>query len=267
MKVKTRNAIAGSALAVIAALSMSACAPVGGDGVNQQPVANQAAAPDGSGAADSGADEDATDEGDSAGGDTGDSGDAGDAGDSGGDADNRNGESQDLTERLIAKSVKQMGEVVTDEKGWVMYRFDKDTPDPAKSNCNGDCEKVWPPAYTDGNPKLQGIDAEKVGSVTRADGTKQITLNGWPLYRYIGDKEPGQWKGQGVGGVWFVVAPDGKKNTSCMPEGTPSAVPPPGNDKGGNNDKGGGGQYGNGGNKKNDKSGGYGDSGGGGDYN
>jgi predicted lipoprotein with Yx(FWY)xxD motif len=128
---------------------------------------------------------------------------------------------------LIRKSTRQMGEVVTDGKGWVLYRFDKDTANPPESNCNGDCARVWPPALTTGTPTLQGIDRSLVGTVTRADGSTQITLKGWPLYRYAGDLKPGQWKGQGVGGTWFVVAPDGKKNLSCLPKGTPKAVAPP----------------------------------------
>jgi predicted lipoprotein with Yx(FWY)xxD motif len=123
-----------------------------------------------------------------------------------------------------------MGKVVTDQNGWVLYRFDKDTTNPVKSNCIDKCAKVWPPALTDGNPKLDGVDPALVGTVTRDDGTTQITLNKWPLYRYIGDKKPGQWKGQNVGGTWFVVAPDGKKNLTCLPTPPPKAVAPPADD-------------------------------------
>jgi hypothetical protein len=89
------------------------------------------------------------------------------------------------------------------------------------------CARVWPPALTDGNPQIQGVADDKVGTVNRPDGTRQLTIGGWPVYRYIGDKQPGQWKGQGVGGTWFVVAPDGKKNLTCLPTSTPKAVAPP----------------------------------------
>lgn len=135
-----------------------------------------------------------------------------------------------ITQELTGKKVKRMGEVVTDEKGWVLYRFDKDTANPPTSNCVEECERIWPPVYTDGKPTLDGIADDVVGTVTRQDGTKQVTLDGWPIYRYIGDKEPGQWRGQGVGGTWFVVQPDGKKNTSCLPKGTPKPVAPPADD-------------------------------------
>ncbi|MFI5915654.1 hypothetical protein [Dactylosporangium sp. NPDC051541] len=132
-----------------------------------------------------------------------------------------------LTTTLKAASIPKMGKVVTDQDGFVLYRFDKDTAKPPKSNCVDKCAQVWPPAITDGNPDLSGVDASVVGTVTRADGSRQITLAGWPVYRYIGDPKPGAWKGQNVGGVWFVVDPTGKKNLTCLPTPAPTAVQPP----------------------------------------
>ncbi|MDG4802104.1 hypothetical protein [Micromonospora sp. WMMD980] len=132
-----------------------------------------------------------------------------------------------LTDQLVGKKLPRMGKVVTDQDGWVLYRFDKDSSNPAQSNCVDKCAEVWPPALTDGNPQLQGVSDDKVGTVTRQDGTRQITIGDWPVYRYVGDKKPGQWKGQGVGGTWFVVDPNGKKNLTCLPTGTPKAVAPP----------------------------------------
>ncbi|MEW2374864.1 hypothetical protein AB0883_01990 [Micromonospora sp. NPDC047812] len=142
----------------------------------------------------------------------------------------------DLTEELNGRKVARMGSVVTDQDGWILYRFDKDTNDPPSSNCVDKCAQVWPPALTDGNPELNGVSDDKVGTVTRQDGSRQITLDGWPLYRYVGDRKPGQWKGQGVGGTWFVVAPDGRKNLSCLPTGTPKPVAPPSDEKAGQGD-------------------------------
>jgi predicted lipoprotein with Yx(FWY)xxD motif len=134
------------------------------------------------------------------------------------------------TAELRGKKIPKMGEVVVDADGFVLYRFDKDTAEPPASNCSGDCAAVWPPVLVDENLKLTGLDAKLVGTIEREDGATQVTLNGWPLYRYIGDKKAGQWKGQAVGGVWFVVAPTGKKNLSCLPTATPVPVPPPGAD-------------------------------------
>jgi predicted lipoprotein with Yx(FWY)xxD motif len=125
---------------------------------------------------------------------------------------------------LVAKSVPKMGDVVQDGDGRTLYRFDKDTPDPAKSNCEGQCAVTWPPVLSNNAPQLQGVDPALVSTVKRADGTDQVTLDGWPLYTYSKDEAPGQWKGQGVGNTWFVVQPDGKRNLECLPAGV--TVPP-----------------------------------------
>jgi predicted lipoprotein with Yx(FWY)xxD motif len=135
-----------------------------------------------------------------------------------------------ITTSLTASKVARMGKTVEDQDGFVLYRFDDDKDNPAKSNCNGECAEIWPPIYSnDGDPALKGIKKSLVGTVTRADGTKQLTLKGWPLYRYIGDKKPGQWKGQNVGGKWFVINPDGTKNLTCLPA-ISKPVAPPSND-------------------------------------
>jgi predicted lipoprotein with Yx(FWY)xxD motif len=120
---------------------------------------------------------------------------------------------------LVGKSVPKMGDVVQDGDGRTLYRFDKDTPKPAKSNCEGQCAVTWPPVLSNGTPQLQGVDPALVSSVKRADGSEQVTLDGWPLYTYAKDEAPGQWKGQGVGGTWFVVQPNGKRNVECLPPG------------------------------------------------
>ncbi|MEU4688073.1 hypothetical protein [Actinoplanes sp. NPDC023714] len=137
------------------------------------------------------------------------------------------------TTQLTATKVAKMGETVQDQDGFVLYRFDKDGDDPSKSNCDGDCAEIWPAALTnDGEPSLDGVDQKLVGTVTRADGTKQLTLKGWPLYRYIGDKKPGQWKGQNVSGTWFVITPEGTKNLTCLPKISKPVAPPANDDAG-----------------------------------
>ncbi len=143
-----------------------------------------------------------------------------------------------LTEKLVAKKLPRMGAVVTDQKGWVLYRFDKDSAKPPTSNCVDACARVWPPALTDGNTELQGVSDDKIGTMDRPDGTRQLTVGGWPVYRYIGDKKPGQWKGQGVGNTWWVITPEGKKNLTCVPKTPPKAVAPPPAEDGGSGDAG-----------------------------
>jgi predicted lipoprotein with Yx(FWY)xxD motif len=139
-----------------------------------------------------------------------------------------------LTTELNAKTVARMGQTVQDQNGFVLYRYDKDKPNPSTSNCNGDCAKVWLPALTDGDPQLNGVSSDVVGTVQRADGTKQLTIAGWPVYHYLGDK-PGSgktkatWKGQNVGGDWFVIKPNGQKNLTCLPPVSKAVKPPAAN--------------------------------------
>jgi predicted lipoprotein with Yx(FWY)xxD motif len=96
-------------------------------------------------------------------------------------------------------------------KDRVVYRFEADENTPPKVNCVGDCLVIWPPLLTDGTPvKLTGVDPALVGTVRRADGLTQVTLAGWPLYLYKQDQSPTDTKGEGVGGNWSVVRPDGK---------------------------------------------------------
>ena len=45
----------------------------------------------------------------------------------------------------------------------------------------------------------------KLGVITRPNGLKQVTLNGYPLYLYVGDKSSGQAAGNGIGGSWHVI--------------------------------------------------------------
>ncbi len=137
---------------------------------------------------------------------------------------------EELTKKLIGKEIDRMGNVVTDEEGWTLYLFTADVKNSKKSTCVGDCAEAWPPALTDGDPDLDGISSDLVGTITRDDGSKQLTLDGWPLYRFANDKGPGKWKGQCVGGKWFVIQPSGKKNLECLPKNcseAPAAPKPP----------------------------------------
>ena len=56
----------------------------------------------------------------------------------------------------------------------------------------------------------EGVDSTLLGTITRDDGTTQVTYNGWPLYYFAGDTAPGDTTGQGMEGVWFLVSPTGE---------------------------------------------------------
>jgi predicted lipoprotein with Yx(FWY)xxD motif len=104
-----------------------------------------------------------------------------------------------------------LGTILTDKAGHTLYGFAADSK--GSSNCYGSCATYWPPVVVTGKLPADpsGVSA-KVGEVTRTDGTKQLTIDGWPMYTYVGDTAAGDTKGQGLnlsGGLWWVVGPNG----------------------------------------------------------
>ncbi|MCX4918345.1 SCO0930 family lipoprotein [Streptomyces sp. NPDC060011] len=115
--------------------------------------------------------------------------------------------------QLAVTESTKLGKVLTDGAGMTLYRFDKDTAEPPKSSCDGACATAWPPVPADGAEAAAGVDKSLLGEVTRADGTKQLTVAGWPMYRFAKDTKAGDTNGQAVGGTWYASAPNGKKAT------------------------------------------------------
>jgi predicted lipoprotein with Yx(FWY)xxD motif len=120
------------------------------------------------------------------------------------------------TANLQVVQVPGVGEVVSDDDGFILYRYDKDTAQPPKSNCvETECVLLWSPVLAaSGNVNVKGIDKSLIGTVERGKGLKQVTLGGWPLYRYTDDEEVGSATGNGVDGLWFAIKPDGQKAKS-----------------------------------------------------
>jgi predicted lipoprotein with Yx(FWY)xxD motif len=92
-----------------------------------------------------------------------------------------------------------------------LFAADKGTA----SSCSAACAQVWPPVTTSSEPKVGGAAvAADLGTVTRSDGTKQVTYKGHPLYFFARDGDQGDAYGQGIksfGSDWYVLAPTGKK--------------------------------------------------------
>jgi len=99
-------------------------------------------------------------------------------------------------------------QVLTDAQGMTLYWFAPDTS--SKSNCTGSCATYWPPVA---GPVTAGSGVTgTLSTITRSDGTKQATYDGHPLYTYVGDKAPGQNKGNGLnlsGGLWYEMTASG----------------------------------------------------------
>ena len=120
----------------------------------------------------------------------------------------------------IHKDAK-LGAYLTDNQGMTLYLFTKDTAN--KSVCYGNCAAVWPPFSASGTLTLPDGASGTLGTITRTDGTTQVTYNGTPLYYYAPDKSPGDVKGQGVGKVWYIMAPVMAQQATTLPAsgGTP----------------------------------------------
>jgi predicted lipoprotein with Yx(FWY)xxD motif len=117
---------------------------------------------------------------------------------------------------VIAKDIPGFGPALTNQDGMTLYLFTKDGKNPPKSTCGGSCAKKWPPLLTAKGKDINvtGVDWDLVGMVARDDGSMQVTVGGWPVYLFTGDKKPGEVNGHGVDGVWFAVEKEGCKSSA-----------------------------------------------------
>ncbi|HEY6788751.1 MAG TPA: hypothetical protein VI365_15705 [Trebonia sp.] len=107
---------------------------------------------------------------------------------------------------------------LTDGSGHAVYLWVKDTGD--ASQCSGACAGAWPPVPATGTVTAGGSAvASHLGTITRSDGTKQVTYDGHPLYYFSGDSGPGTATGQGsdgFGAKWWLVSPAGAGVTAAV---------------------------------------------------
>jgi predicted lipoprotein with Yx(FWY)xxD motif len=112
-----------------------------------------------------------------------------------------------------------LGTYLTDSRGRALYLWVADTA--GTSTCAGACAATWPPVTTAGAPMAgTGVDAAKLGTVARGDGTTQVTYDKHPLYLFALDMAAGDVKGQGstgFGAAWWLVTPDGTAITTPLP--------------------------------------------------
>ncbi|WIX97636.1 SCO0930 family lipoprotein [Amycolatopsis mongoliensis] len=113
--------------------------------------------------------------------------------------------------QLVASTVDGLGAVLTDAEGHTLYRYAKDIAKPSKATCVGTCAETWPPLISDSPALFSGVEAQLVSLVTRPDGRKQVTVGGWPLYRYAKDTGSGVALGQNVSADWAAITPTGEK--------------------------------------------------------
>jgi predicted lipoprotein with Yx(FWY)xxD motif len=116
------------------------------------------------------------------------------------------------TASVVSTKTSSLGTFLVDGNGRALYLWDADHG--SKSTCSGACAQAWPPLTTTGTPKASGaVKASLLGTTKRADGSREVTYAGHPLYTFAGDTQAGQTTGEGSNGFgapWWVVTPAGK---------------------------------------------------------
>ena len=123
---------------------------------------------------------------------------------------------------LKVQQVKGLTPIVTSASGRTVYRFDNDSANPSQSTCFEACAELWEPVLAGDGVEVEGggIDERLLKTIDRPEG-KQVTLKGWPLYYFKSDLNLGELAGQGRGGLWFAVNPEGGKAKSTVKTETP----------------------------------------------
>jgi predicted lipoprotein with Yx(FWY)xxD motif len=106
-------------------------------------------------------------------------------------------------------SSASVGHYLENASGFALYMFGKDSPGSGTSACTGACTAVWPPFYASSVNLPSTLNSSSFSTITRTDGSKQTTYNGWPLYYYAPDSA-GSMSGEGAdqyGGLWYAIPP------------------------------------------------------------
>jgi predicted lipoprotein with Yx(FWY)xxD motif len=113
---------------------------------------------------------------------------------------------------VVSTKTSSLGTFLVDGQGRTLYLWDADHG--PRSTCTAACAQAWPPLTTTGAPKASGaVKSSLLGTATRADGSREVTYAGHPLYTYAGDTRPGQTTGEGsdsFGAPWWTVTTAGR---------------------------------------------------------
>ncbi|HEY1822609.1 MAG TPA: hypothetical protein VGG83_22010 [Trebonia sp.] len=126
---------------------------------------------------------------------------------------------------VITTATSSGNTFLTDGSGRAVYLWAKDGKN--MSACTGACAGAWPPVTATGTVTASGsATSSELGTITRSDGTKQVTYDGHPLYYFSGDSGAGTATGQGndgFGAKWWLVAPSGSDVTASVSSFTAGA--------------------------------------------
>jgi predicted lipoprotein with Yx(FWY)xxD motif len=106
-----------------------------------------------------------------------------------------------------------LGQILVDGSGRTLYLFEKDD-EGDESYCDADCANEWPPFTSKGDPQAgDGVDASKLTTFQRDDGTTQVAYDDHPLYYFEGDQSAGDVNGNGLdefGAEWYALDASGQ---------------------------------------------------------
>jgi predicted lipoprotein with Yx(FWY)xxD motif len=116
-----------------------------------------------------------------------------------------------------------LGAYLIGQNAMTLYILTKDGAD--MSTCTGTCATNWPPLTVSAGATITGpVGATGVfATLTRADGSMQVSYNHMPLYYYSGDSNAGDTLGEGKNNTWFVAPLSGSLAPASA---TPAATAP-----------------------------------------
>jgi len=129
----------------------------------------------------------------------------------------------------LALTMGTLGDYVTGKDGLSLYVFGKDTATTSACNTANSCQTTWPPlTVTSASDVTAGSGVTgMIGTITRTDGTLQVTLGGHPLYYYSGDSKAGDTTGQGLFNLWYVASATGDPVAGAAATSAPAATGAP----------------------------------------
>ncbi len=123
----------------------------------------------------------------------------------------------------VKTATSPLGRITVDGRGRTLYLFEKDGRGHSDRSLRDLLAAAARTGQADGRPRSQASAARRHG---RANGTKQVTYAGHPLYRFVQDTKPGQTNGQdshAFGAGWYVLLTRRQEDRERRPVEEPAA--------------------------------------------
>jgi predicted lipoprotein with Yx(FWY)xxD motif len=129
----------------------------------------------------------------------------------------------DHTPTVAVKQIDGVGTVLVDDHGHALYASDQEAD--GKVRCKDDCTTFWDPLRAStSQPTAGSAVTGQLAVIRRPDGTRQITYDRKPLYRFTEDPGPGEVTGDnfkdsfaGTSFTWHAITSDGSSQSKPGP--------------------------------------------------